>query len=664
MSDPLSVTASAAGLVSLGLTVCSGLLEYYSAWKDQPSDVSAMCESAVALNKTFELLDEKIRHPLLDRKTVDRVNESIISCAAAIQGLQSKLDKIRNAKSGMSARIQRAQYPFRQKTLEKLLRTISDLRGNLSLATSSLQLDVSITSLHQLNRFETAIKKLIVGQEEEKLRALSAEERDVVKWLSPLDFSSKQNDALSRRQEGTGQWLLKSTEFRSWLDTAGTVLWCPGMPGAGKTILASTVIDHLEQNYRRDKIGVAYVYCVHNGANQTASDFLGSLLQQFAKQSVAILHEIKSCQLHHTRNETRPFLNEIARLLRLQVEEFEEVFIVIDALDECPEVDQTRRHLLAETRGLLPKVRLMVTSRHLLSIESMFKDDIRLEIRAQEQDVRTFIESQMDQRFELVDLLEGHDDVRSSITATVLDRTNGMFLIAALHMDSLAKEDNIRDLKESLQRLPEDLDKTYDDALERIKSQDSRKLARADQVLTLISCAKRPLKLEEMLEALSIRRGDTFLDPEALPKTESLISTCCGLVVVEDESQIVRLVHYTTEEYFKRQLQHYRSSEAHRYVAGILVTYLSFTMFANVSMDKKIEDAINKDEEGWSWNRRGTVAGIVMRKLFKDSMLVQYAAEEWGNHARDAFANIGDIIQMLTSPLPFPTTAKGTTYGT
>lgn len=99
MSDPLSVTASAAGLVSLGLTVCSGLLEYYSAWKDQPSDVSAMCESAVALNKTFELLDEKIRHPLLDRKTVDRVNESIISCAAAIQGLQSKLDKIRNAKS-------------------------------------------------------------------------------------------------------------------------------------------------------------------------------------------------------------------------------------------------------------------------------------------------------------------------------------------------------------------------------------------------------------------------------------------------------------------------------------------------------------------------------------------------------------------------------------
>ena len=67
MGDPLSITASAAGLVSLGLTVCSGLLDYYNVWKDQPSDVSDMCESLGALSKTFELLDERVRHPLLDR---------------------------------------------------------------------------------------------------------------------------------------------------------------------------------------------------------------------------------------------------------------------------------------------------------------------------------------------------------------------------------------------------------------------------------------------------------------------------------------------------------------------------------------------------------------------------------------------------------------------
>ena len=212
-------------------------------------------------------------------------------------------------------------------------------------------------------------------------------------------------------------------------------------------------------------------------------------------------------------------------------------------------------------------------------------------------------------------------------------------------MDSLAKEDNIRELKESLQRLPEDLDKTYDDALERIKQQDSRKLARADQVLTLISCAKRPLKLEEMRQALSIRRGDTYLDSEALPRTDSFISTCCGLVVVEDGNQIVRLVHFTTEEYFKRKLQRYRSPKAHGNFANVLITYLSFTTFTTFSLDKIVEDAANeaavRDANfSMSVNKEHYFIEMYMESLLESYVLMRYAAEYWGLHVRDAFTNI------------------------
>ena len=149
--------------------------------------------------------------------------------------------------SGMSAHLQRAQYPFQKTTLEKLRQTILNLRSNLDLATDTLHLDVSMTSLHTLDRVGKDIKELTGNykasstkildsisevhfvQEQEKLRALTSEERDLLQWLSPLDFSSKQSDALSRRQEGTGRWLLESNEFHSWLETAGRVLWCPGM---------------------------------------------------------------------------------------------------------------------------------------------------------------------------------------------------------------------------------------------------------------------------------------------------------------------------------------------------------------------------------------------------------------------------------------------------
>lgn len=214
-------------------------------------------------------------------------------------------------------------------------------------------------------------------------------------------------------------------------------------------------------------------------------------------------------------------------------------------------------------------------------------------------------------------------------------------------MDALAKEDNIRELEESLQRLPDDLDKTYDDALERIKHQDSRKRARADQVLMLISCTKRPLILAEIRQALSIREGDTFLDPRALPKTESLISTCCGLVVVEGKSQIVRLVHYTTEEYFRRKLHHYRGPEAHGYFVGILITYLSFNVFATFSQDKMIENLIKKAPRygrflapNWYQHEEEDAVIIYMRTFLEDNILIQYAAQNWGHHARIACTNL------------------------
>ncbi|KAF7505418.1 hypothetical protein GJ744_000964 [Endocarpon pusillum] len=681
MGDPYSIVAGAAGIVSLGLTVCSGLLEYYGSWRDSPSDVVTMCESLEALTKTFQLLDEKVRHPLLDRASVDRVTESIISCAAGVQKLKSKLDKIRHVKPGMSAHLQRAQYPFRQKTLTTMHQTISDLRSNLGLAASTLQLDLSVTSFHRLNELDTKVKNLMdtsgvsstkvldgiselrLAQKEERLRSISAEEREAIDWLSPLDFASKHADAVSRRQQGTGRWLLENSGFRSWIQTPGKVLWCPGIPGAGKTILASTVIDHLEENHKRRRAAVAYVYCVYNGAQQTAVSLLGSLLKQLALQDNAIMDDIKSCQKQHVRCGTRPSLHEISALLHSQVRNFDEVFIIIDALDECPGVDQARNNFLNGVRSLLPHIQLMVTSRRIPCIESMFKEDTQLEIRAHDEDIRTFIESHIQLQKELVDVLEGHDDVQSVIVSRLLEKTNGMFLLAALHMESLSKEDNIRDIRESLRKLPEDLDSLYDGALQRIKRQDRRKAARADQVLTLINCAFRPLTMEEVRQALSIRPDDTVLDVEALPRVDSLLSACCGLVVVEDESQIVRLVHYTAEEYFAR-IHQYRGPEAHWNIAGTLITYLNFTTFATYppSNDRKHHESIRSNDDVNPKREEIAEQTIALpskiaasRKgigqLLQKNVLLRYAAVNWGNHAREAVANFSqeDFKGLLLS---------------
>ncbi|KFY00471.1 hypothetical protein O988_03292, partial [Pseudogymnoascus sp. VKM F-3808] len=84
------------------------------------------------------------------------------------------------------------------------------------------------------------------------------EEREtMLDWLSAIDYAPKQNDLIRRRQAGTGRWLLESTEFKELVTTSKT-LFCPGIPGAGKTILTSIVVEELATRFPNDaSIGIA-----------------------------------------------------------------------------------------------------------------------------------------------------------------------------------------------------------------------------------------------------------------------------------------------------------------------------------------------------------------------------------------------------------------------
>jgi hypothetical protein len=77
-------------------------------------------------------------------------------------------------------------------------------------------------------RVRTTQKPAIVTNSNAK-RLLDEERRAIVNWLSPLNFFKKQKDVFSSRQEGTGEWLLESKDFKDWVSDTGKTLWCPGI---------------------------------------------------------------------------------------------------------------------------------------------------------------------------------------------------------------------------------------------------------------------------------------------------------------------------------------------------------------------------------------------------------------------------------------------------
>jgi len=149
------------------------------------------------------------------------------------------------------------------------------------------------------------------------LRAQHDQEHEVIlNWLTSIDYTFQHNDYINRRQLGTGQWLLDSVEYQDWLKSKQT-LFCPGIPGAGKTILTAIVVDDLTTRFSSDPTtGVAYIYCnFRRQDEQKAEDLLASLLKQLTQVQSSLPDSVKSLHDSHKDKRTRPSFDEISRTL-------------------------------------------------------------------------------------------------------------------------------------------------------------------------------------------------------------------------------------------------------------------------------------------------------------------------------------------------------------
>ncbi len=201
------------------------------------------------------------------------------------------------------------------------------------------------------------------------------------------------------------------------------------------------------------------------------------------------------------------------------------------------------------------------------------------------------------------------------------------FLLAQLHLDSLIGKRAPKAVRTALKKLPKGsdaYDRAYDEAMERIGGQvaDSKELAR--QVLSWITLTQRPLTIEEIQHALAVEIGEPEIDEENIPEVEDIVSVCAGLAIVDEESNIIRLVHYTTQEYFERTQMSWFPN-AQRDIAMTCVTYLSLDCFETgfCPTDEELEERLQLNP------------------------LYDYAARNWGHHTRAASADGEKLILNL-----------------
>jgi hypothetical protein len=252
----------------------------------------------------------------------------------------------------------------------------------------------------------------------------------VLEWLTPINYAPQQSDYFGGRQAGTGQWLLNSAEFQEWLETSQKTLFCPGIPGAGKTILTSAVVNDLTERFSKHlSVGIAYVYCnFQRRDEQKIDDLLASLLKQLAESYPSLPGSVKDLYDRHKDKRTRPLLEDISSTLHSVVTEYSRVFIVVDALDECQASNGCRARLLSELFNLQNRhgANILATSRFIPEIVNQFKGSSQsLEIRASREDVEKYLEGHIGQ---LSSFVQENRQLQTNIKIGISEAVDGMYV--------------------------------------------------------------------------------------------------------------------------------------------------------------------------------------------------------------------------------------------
>ncbi|MCJ1378973.1 hypothetical protein MMC17_002072 [Xylographa soralifera] len=603
--DPLSLTASIIAVLQLTGTVVSYLNDVKEASKER-------AQVAVEASMVYSLLTS-LKYRVEDAnpneawytavRMLGEENGALDQYQTALKLLASKLDTRNGTKIGRAL-----MWKFDKVEIVGILSKIERVKSLISVALTSDLLTLSEAMKEDVSFIRKHVESTQVDADAENRQSIAS-------WLTPLDFKARQRDIFSRRQDGTGQWLLDSPEFHTWLTEPGQVLYCCGMPGAGKTVLASIAVDYLQKKFSDSSVLTTCIYCNYKDKdNQTAQDLLASLLKQLVQDCENLSDSVKALHRDHLKRNARLAPEDLIQAIQSEIANYRRVFIVVDALDECTEEGNRRVDLLHELRSLPRNVNVLITSRHNSAIATEFKGTMTLEVNAADSDITRYVLARIQREHRLARHVKADPVLQQTIVTEIVGRAKGMFLLAQLHMDSLVNKSNRKAIYAALGHLPREIDGTYDDAMARIRAQNHDDKELGEKVLLWISFALRPLSIIELQHALALDEASTKTDLDALPDEEIVVSVCAGLIMVDSESGIVRLIHYTMQEYFDRTRDSH-FADANNIVLAACIKYMFFEEFETGFC-----------ENSWSFRSR-----------LDENAFLDYVARYWGYHAWLAF---------------------------
>ena len=348
-----------------------------------------------------------------------------------------------------------------------------------------------------------------------------------------------------RQTEGSCKWLTDQQSFRNWmgLPSSPRFFWLDGEPATGKSTIAGHVIRLIEETNG----DCAFFFFKHGDSTKSSiAALLRSLAWQMAKVNSHVREELLGMakQGHFLdKSDEGSVWRAVfaARILRLEWRQ--PCYWIIDALDECSNY-HTLFPFLSKVERHHP-LRIFITSRPLLAIDRLFTQEKMdrtaetISIKVLLEDIRLYLQAN-------AEFLPAEDEVeRDRLLARILNRSNGNFLWTYLVLQELADTLSVQQAYDVLDSVPNGMDGLYLRILEALMNNTrNRDIAKA--ILKWTVCSSRPLKIEELKEALRLDIGVT------LPRLETTLGTITGNLVYVDGDSRAQLAHQTVRSFLTR----------------------------------------------------------------------------------------------------------------
>ncbi|KAH6908097.1 hypothetical protein BKA70DRAFT_1400703 [Coprinopsis sp. MPI-PUGE-AT-0042] len=367
-------------------------------------------------------------------------------------------------------------------------------------------------------------------------------------FLSEVNFRAIHLENLGKWAPGTVKWFLESDIFRHWLLSQWDIIWGTGMPGAGKTILASMVIDYLNSLADASSdICVAFIYCRYTEP-MTVRDILAAVVRQLLERYPQLLPLVEPTCAKHQLQKTKPTQKELIGLIRDICAIFRVAYISIDGLDEALPDEQFD---LLDTLTSI-KANFIITSRPLHILKEVLPSTAKFfDIIAREEDVELLVAQRIERSPELRRLL-GDDEKRREVITKVCKASQGMFLHATLLIENIRYCTSVKKIMERLGQLPAGLDALY------AETQPSEQPLPSECFSGLFTAQER-LFIEDMAYAVAEDPENDWLDPSSLVDESLLTSTGSQTTDKDTVTRAPRLI---------RQLSIYRTYAGHNSFAN------------------------------------------------------------------------------------------------